>query len=193
MCFSEHCSIISKKAHQKAAIILRCFNYIDPPVLVRAFIVFVRPILEYASCVWNPYLKKDIRIIESVQRKFTKRLHGMGVHPYAHRLQILGLQSLERRRMAIDLKTMYKIVHGLTFLGQDPSFIKRRPNACLRGHQLQIMWNTTHKGCKFNFFVSRVGRVWNSLPEEVVTALTLSRFTKLLNELDLGDYVEFLF
>jgi len=39
--------------------------------------MYVRPILDYSSVLWNPFLIKDIKAIESVQRRFTKRLLGM--------------------------------------------------------------------------------------------------------------------
>lgn len=84
----------------------------------------------------------------------------MRLYSYAQRMQILVLKSLERCQMIIDLKTTFKILNGEFYLGQDNSFIKLRPNTHLRGHQKQIVWKTTHIACKFNFFVSRVGRVW---------------------------------
>jgi len=51
----------------------------DLSSLVRAFTVYVRPILEYYSVVWNPFLLKDITAIEirKCERRFTKRLRGM--------------------------------------------------------------------------------------------------------------------
>jgi len=42
-------------------------------LLCRAFTVYVRPLLEYASCVWSPHLMKDIERLE----RFTKRLRGL--------------------------------------------------------------------------------------------------------------------
>ena len=33
------------------------------------FVTYVRPLLEYASCVWSPYLLKHIKRIESVQKR----------------------------------------------------------------------------------------------------------------------------
>jgi len=49
--FSSHYDDIVIKAHQRAALILRCFECRDPLVLFRAFTVYVRPILEYCSPV----------------------------------------------------------------------------------------------------------------------------------------------
>jgi len=51
-----------------------------------AFITYVRPLLEYNSVVWSPSLKRDIALIEQVQRRFTKRLPGFRNHPYEVRL-----------------------------------------------------------------------------------------------------------
>ena len=48
----NHISVIVAKAHQRANIILRCFVSRDRRLLVRAFEVYVRPILEYNSVIW---------------------------------------------------------------------------------------------------------------------------------------------
>ena len=76
---SNHISVIVAKAHQRANIILRCFVSRDRKLLVRAFEVYVRPILEYNSVIWSPMLKKDIVSIEKVQRRYIKRLPGLKI------------------------------------------------------------------------------------------------------------------
>ena len=43
---------------------------------MKAFVTFVRPILDYASAVWNPHYKCEIEKVELVQRRFTKKLAG---------------------------------------------------------------------------------------------------------------------
>jgi len=64
-----------------------CFTSKDVITMTRAFVVYVRPLLEYTSSVWSPYLLKDIKRVESVQRRFTKRLCGMSNLSYASRLK----------------------------------------------------------------------------------------------------------
>ena len=64
--FSTHIAKIVAKAHSRANLIMRCFVSGDTVSLMRAFNVFVRPIIEYSSVVWNPYLIKDIDAIETV-------------------------------------------------------------------------------------------------------------------------------
>jgi len=59
--------------HQMAWLILRCFEYREPNVLFRAFTTSVRPILEYCSPILAPVYKT----VESVQRRFTKKLDGL--------------------------------------------------------------------------------------------------------------------
>jgi len=45
-----------------------------PVVLTKAFVTYVRPILEYCTSVWSPHTVSNINKIESCQRWFTKRI-----------------------------------------------------------------------------------------------------------------------
>ena len=75
------------------------------PITLKPFYIsFVRPLLEYAALVWDPYLKKHIEAIESVQRFATKVCtkvwHNLS---YTERLHMLHLPTLEARRQALNM------------------------------------------------------------------------------------------
>ena len=102
---SQHIREIISKAHQRPNHILRCFISGDNKLLVKAFVVYVRPILEYNSVIWSPSLKKDIELLEKVQQRFTKRLQSPKHLKYSIRLARLGLPSLKLRRLHLDYFT----------------------------------------------------------------------------------------
>ena len=64
--------------HNIANLIHKRFVSKDPPTLLKALLVYVRPVLEYASSVWSPQPVGLTRKIESVQRRFTKRFYPRG-------------------------------------------------------------------------------------------------------------------
>ena len=76
-----------------------------------AFIALVRPIMEYACPVWNPYLVKHIHSIESIQRRATRLICGSH-NSYTERLTELNWSTLELRRKYLCLVQLYKIIHG---------------------------------------------------------------------------------
>ena len=96
--FSAHINDTVRRASCRANLILKCFTSNDTKTMMRAFLTYVRPTLEYASPIWSPHTLKDITAIESVQRRFTKRLTGLFDLNYHDRLSNLGLETLELRR-----------------------------------------------------------------------------------------------
>jgi len=55
------------KAHNGAYMIKRAFVSRDTDLLVRAYLAYVRPFVEYNSVVWSPYIMQDIETIERVE------------------------------------------------------------------------------------------------------------------------------
>ena len=83
---------------------------------MRAFSVYVRPIVEYNSIIWSSSTTRDIDAVESVERRFTKRLPTLKNLSYRERLKCFSLQL---RRLHTDLFWCYKIVFGLVYANLD--------------------------------------------------------------------------
>jgi len=66
--YTPHVLNITARASQRAKLILTCFTTRNPDVLMKAFIVYVRPMLEFSSTVWNPMTKQNIRKVEYSQK-----------------------------------------------------------------------------------------------------------------------------
>lgn len=185
--FSSHIKVMCNKARKKASIILNCFKSKDKDILFRAFVAFVRPIVDYCSNLWSPYRKSEIDLIESIQKRFTKRLFGMGGLPYSDRLKVLGTVSLERRRLVDDLCMYYKIFTELTDLLVDEFFILKQGVTRNNGASIYL------KPFRFNseryHFKSRGVNPWNSLPANVVQAGSLIAFKKCLVDTDLSKFM----
>jgi hypothetical protein len=176
MKFHEHIENITKAASRSAILIKKCFVYDNPKFLMKMFNVFVRPKIEYASQVWNPYLLMDIDMLENVQRRFTKYIPQMFNLSYPQRLHQLKLHSLELRRLHLDLTFAYKLIHGKMKVNFSSYFVFNKNQTRSNGLKLQKPWAA--KCVRLNFFSHRIVRIWNSLPAEMVFSSNVSKFKK---------------
>ena len=119
---------------------------------------------------------------------FTKRLPGFSHYPYDNRCALLGIDRLEFRRLRADLILCYKIINGLVSLSPD-SFFNFNTSHITRGHSLKLHVPTSRINCRQHFFAVRVVKVWNSLPEEVISAPRLSVFTFRLKNVNLSRFL----
>jgi len=134
------------------------------PSHARAFKVYVRPLLEYATSVWSPYFNYATDKIESVQRKFTKRLKGCKYLDYPTRLSFLNLPSLERRQLIADRILTYKIIFGLLDIKMEDYFQLQSTNddhTITRGNPYKLFVNYCRTNVRKNFFSERMVKVWH--------------------------------
>jgi len=186
--FRNHIKSLVSRSHVRAMQIWRCFLCKDPDILIKAFSTYVRPLLEYCSPVWSPTSVTLVNDLESVQRRFTKRLPGLKSLSYDDRCARLGIDRLELRRLRADLILCYKILHGLILLSSDDFFTKVC-NRATRGRSSKLFLPDSRVNCRQHFFAVRIIPVWNSLPGDVVSASSLSLFTGRLRSVDLNSFL----
>jgi len=180
--FSEHISNIVRKAASRCYLIRKCFISKDTPTLVKAFKIYVRPLLEYNSPVWSPHLLKDITLIEKVQRRFTKYMKGLFNMPYSDRLKVLNLERLEARRIKADVITAYKIIFGLTIIDSSNFFSSSQYSIGTRGHEFKLIEPTCHCDTFKFCFASRVIHIWNSLPRLTTDFSSVFKFKNSISD-----------
>jgi len=151
------------KAHRRSAAIHRAFVSRNVDLLVRAYL---RRLVEHNCVIWSPFTVKDIETIESVQRRFTKRLPGLNCSSYAERLKRVHLHRLELRRLYTDLFYCYRILFGLVDL-QASDFFQWAPCQNTRGHKFKLYKKNCSTQVRSTLLRVRVVNVWNSLPASV--------------------------
>jgi len=130
--------------------------------------------------IWNPYLKKDIKCIEKIQRRAAKLVYGFNKMPYEQILKALGLHSLQRRRLRGYLIEIYNILTGKEKIKSDQLFQKATTTE-LRGHSLKLYKKSSRLELRKHSFSRRIVDHWNKLPDDVVSAATISTFERRLD------------
>ena len=149
-------------------------------ILILLYKSLVRPHLDYCAQVYSPYLKKDIKKLEDVQRRATKLIPEYKNLNYETRLKKLGLTSLEKRRQRGDLIQTYKIVKKLEnvkLVNSENWLSSRTLEEGGRNHQYRIRREIV-KNCpaRFNFLYNRVSNSWNSLKPFIVNSKNTNCF-----------------
>ena len=130
--------------------------------------------------IWKPYL--NILCLENIQRRATKLVHGFNKMSYEQRLEALGLYSLQQRRLRGDLIETYKILNGNEKINSEQLFQKATTTE-LRGHSLKLYKKSSRLELRKHFFQPKnTVDHWNKLPDNVVSAATISSFIKRLDE-----------
>ena len=108
---SLQCGIAAAKGNKILGLIRRNIVYKENEQIIPLYNTIVRPHLEYCTQAWKPYRKKNIDILERVQRRATKMLPKLRNISYEMRLKECGLTTLETSRLRENQIEVFKILN----------------------------------------------------------------------------------
>ena len=187
--FAPHISNIITKAAQRSAAFFRGFISRDLQLVRKVFTVFIRPILEYNTCIWSPTKIYLINKLENIQRHFTKRIKSLQNLSYTQRLQALHLEPLELRRLKFDLIEYFKIINNISpDLSANFKIYDQRSSSRMAPPILQKPRNVTDNILSLFFY--RAIDCWNALPLTIKSSKSLPSFKRNLLQFDFSPFLK---
>ena len=178
--WNTHISHTTSKANKSLNFLRRNINVSNPTIKGRAYKSLVRPILEYAQVVWDPYEVGQIEQLESVQRRAARFTMNNYRRTSSVTTMLTNLEwpLLADRREAARLHMFYKIENNLvaTTMPLTPKNNPHHENT--RAYVVPTSRTDYHR----NSYFYRTARVWNRLPESTVQASTLEAFKGALQK-----------
>ena len=151
-----------------------------------AYIMMVRPKLDNASPVWDPYKQDQIAKIEKVQRRAARVVvnRHRNTSSVSDMLSTLGWDTLERRRKDARLTLLYKLQNGTASIHcPDLKPAISRSRRTTTAHSKQLDRHFCKNDYRLNAFFPRTIKDWNSLPEEAVQATCHDTFRAKVSRL----------
>ena len=130
----------ASNGNQILGLIRRNTTYKDKKLIIPVYKAIVRPHLEYSIKTWIPYRKKDIDMLERIQRRATKIIPELRDLSYEERLKECGLTTLETRRLRGDQFEVFRILNGYEHIDRNV-FFSLKKDSRTRGHDVKLIKN----------------------------------------------------
>lgn len=187
--WNKHIDSITSKANKSLGFLKRNLKISSPKLKAQAYQTLVRPIVEYASTVWDPHHQTQIDKIEKIQRRAARYVNNRyhNTSSVTEMLNNLQWRSLQLRRVDARLCMLYKIVHGHVLIPHQTNLIPvNRISRYHNTNSFQIPSSKTEY--HLYSFYPRTIRLWNLLPNEIICSPTLDHFKNNINRLDYNNF-----
>ena len=176
--FNSHISVILKKAATTRQFLQRNLGGCSIEVKATSYTTFVRPILEYASTVWDPVgHRTNQRRLEAEQNRAARFVIG----DYRRTTSMTGIirqlqwESLAERRAKAKAIMAYRILNGLVFTPSNFLAQSDIPSRT-RGALYKLVIPHSRTDVYRNNFVVSASHLWNGLPVGVAQADNIEAF-----------------
>ena len=177
--WSEHINNTATKGNKTLGFLRRNFRRCTPSVKATTYKTMVRPILDYASTVWDPAEGNtgDAGLLERVQRRAARFVFNN----YSDRnpgcvtnmLNKLDWESLSNRRANSRLIMLYRFLNSNEL--KDSIHFLKKSDTRTRGRDRLYQDHSKHPALHHSFF-PRTIREWNKLPTSLTGAPSLDLF-----------------
>ena len=188
--WTPHIDKVAKKANKSLGFIKRNIKTNNKYVKTLAYNSLVRPHLEYACQVWDPYTDKDISKLESVQRRAARYVSNRYHNTSSPTEMISQLEwnTLQQRRAKIRLITLYKIIHNLIELPKEQYLLPPTSSYQHQALNFQRPFTSTNY-LKYSFFPRTIAQ-WNSLSLDIKSSTNLEGFKTLITGAFVPDLIK---
>ena len=160
--FDEQIEYVCKQTTKLTGMVLRSFQTRDKETMLTLLKTIILSKVDFGSIVWAPHKIKDLRKIEQIQSRFTKKISGMKDLDYLERLKSLRLYSIQRRFERYSIIYTWKILHGLAV---NPGIEVKSTRISRQGLTLKIPKYTNP--LREQSFLVKGPKLYNSLPKQI--------------------------
>lgn len=189
---SVHINNIVSQATRKTNMLFLVFKSKNPTVLLKAYTVYVRSILEYGTPVYSPSFTTDVKSLEHVQLSFLKRLCvrcNIKFTNYKSLCKRFNLETLYYRRRINDLCFLYNINLNDNVSNLHISNLFAQRSTRTRGQPCKLYpLFPCSTNIQKHFFTCRVLDDWNKLPAHVLTYSSVTTFRSFVKTVFLDDF-----
>lgn len=158
-----HIDNICSSAFRKLYFLRHKLKNSPPSVKLLAYNSIIRPKLEYACVVWDPFTKHNISRLEKVQRKAVRFIYSK-FSPYESPSEIMqgnGIQCLEQRREALRLQFLFLLCNRHLAINPSP-YLSSSTSRHTRHHHPTSLTPYFARTDLFKFsFFPRAATDWN--------------------------------
>lgn len=183
--WKEHVKNICSTAEMKLWFLRRKLKLASKDAKLTAYLYLVRPTLEYASIVWDPYETGLINMIERVQRRAARFILSRysQTDSVTEMLQLLKLPPLAERRHVARLKFLFLLWKRHFNINATHYLVPQRGRASRGTHEHNFRISQLHINAYANSFFPRTINQWNRLSTTIIQSDTVTQFENKLKQI----------